>query len=71
MGPSVNGDKWWKIDGSPWMRLLIISELNEIRFTNGLVNGKCQVIKIGRLWKFNKQEIDEWVRGGGAENKKH
>ena len=27
--------------------------------------------KIGRLWKFNKQEVDEWVRGGGAENKKH
>jgi len=22
--------------------------------------------KIGRLWKFNKQEIDEWVRSGGA-----
>jgi len=19
--------------------------------------------KIGRLWKFNKQEVDEWVRG--------
>ena len=22
--------------------------------------------KIGRLWKFNKQEVDEWVRGGGT-----
>jgi len=22
--------------------------------------------KIGRLWKFRKEEIDEWVRGGGA-----
>jgi len=22
--------------------------------------------KIGRLWKFNKEEVDEWVRGGGA-----
>jgi excisionase family DNA binding protein len=22
--------------------------------------------KIGRLWKFNKQEVDEWVRSGGA-----
>jgi len=21
--------------------------------------------KIGRLWKFNKQEVDEWVRNGG------
>lgn len=22
--------------------------------------------KIGRLWKFKKEEIDEWVRNGGA-----
>ena len=22
--------------------------------------------KIGRLWKFNKDEIDSWVRKGGA-----
>ncbi|BBO77717.1 transcriptional regulator [Desulfosarcina widdelii] len=22
--------------------------------------------KIGRLWKFRKEEIDEWVRTGGA-----
>jgi excisionase family DNA binding protein len=22
--------------------------------------------KIGRLWKFNKSEIDEWVRSSGA-----
>jgi excisionase family DNA binding protein len=22
--------------------------------------------KIGRLWKFQTSEIDEWVRGGGA-----
>ena len=22
--------------------------------------------KIGRLWKFKKDEIDEWVRKGGA-----
>ena len=22
--------------------------------------------KIGRLWKFKKEEVDEWVRTGGA-----
>ncbi len=22
--------------------------------------------KIGRLWKFRKEEIDEWVKSGGA-----
>jgi excisionase family DNA binding protein len=25
--------------------------------------------KIGRLWKFNKPEVDEWVRSGGADVK--
>lgn len=23
--------------------------------------------KIGRLWKFNKDEVDEWVRAGHAD----
>ena len=22
--------------------------------------------KVGRLWKFRKEEIDQWVRAGGA-----
>ena len=25
--------------------------------------------KIGRLWKFQLAEVDEWVRAGGAEGK--
>lgn len=25
--------------------------------------------KVGRLWKFKRDEVDEWVRGGGAEEK--
>ena len=24
--------------------------------------------KIGRLWKFNKKEVDEWVKSGGAKD---
>ena len=27
--------------------------------------------KVGRLWKFRKEEVDEWVRGGiGADDKR-
>lgn len=22
--------------------------------------------KVGKLWKFKKDEVDDWVRGGGA-----
>jgi excisionase family DNA binding protein len=25
--------------------------------------------KIGRLWKFRKEDIDEWVKFGGAKEK--
>ena len=24
--------------------------------------------KVGRLWKFRKDEVDQWVRGGGSGN---
>lgn len=26
--------------------------------------------KIGRLWKFRKEEVDEWVKSGGAKTTK-
>jgi excisionase family DNA binding protein len=26
--------------------------------------------KIGRLWKFDKSDVDEWVRGGRADDKR-
>ena len=26
--------------------------------------------KVGRLWKFKKDEVDEWVRQGGADQSK-
>ena len=25
--------------------------------------------KVGRLWKFRRDEIDEWVRSGGADDR--
>lgn len=27
---------------------------------------KMPAHKAGRLWKFRKEEVDEWVRSGGA-----
>jgi len=27
---------------------------------------KIPAHKVGRLWKFSKKEVDEWVHGGGA-----
>jgi len=27
--------------------------------------------RMGRLWKFRKEEVDEWVKSGGAGNNEH
>lgn len=27
--------------------------------------------KIGRIWKFQVSEVDDWVRGGGADSSRH
>ena len=27
--------------------------------------------RMGRLWKFRKEEVDEWVRGGGADDREN
>jgi excisionase family DNA binding protein len=34
------------------------------------INGKCMPAhKIGRLWKFKSDEVDKWVKSGGATKK--
>ena len=30
-------------------------------------NGKMPAAKVGRLWRFHRDEIDEWVRNGGLQ----
>ncbi|MFW6147482.1 MAG: methylation-associated defense system helix-turn-helix domain-containing protein MAD1 [Thermodesulfobacteriota bacterium] len=27
--------------------------------------------RMGRLWKFRKEEVDEWVKSGGADDNEH
>ena len=31
---------------------------------------KMPAHKVGRLWKFRKEEVDEWVKSGEADDKK-
>ena len=33
-------------------------------------NKKMPAHRIGRLWKFKKGEVDEWVKSGGSASKK-
>ena len=32
-------------------------------------NRSMPASKVGRLWKFKKSEVDEWIRSGGAADK--
>jgi excisionase family DNA binding protein len=36
---------------------------------NWINERKMPAMKIGRLWKFKKEEVDDWVRAGGAKDK--
>lgn len=31
-----------------------------------IVDKRMPAHKVGRLWKFQASEVDDWVRGGGA-----
>lgn len=35
-----------------------------------LENRRMPAHKVGRLWKFQKKEIDAWIRSGGANQTK-
>lgn len=35
-----------------------------------LENKRMPAHKVGRLWKFQKKEIDTWIRSGGANQTK-
>lgn len=55
------GDRWLSVDE-------IADHLGIKRDTVYKWIGERQMPghKIGRLWKFNQNEVDEWVRTGGA-----
>jgi excisionase family DNA binding protein len=33
-----------------------------------IINKQMPACKIGRLWKFKKSEIDEWIKNGKSED---
>lgn len=35
------------------------------QFTNGDLKSRC-LHRMGRLWQFRQEEVDEWVKSGGA-----
>ncbi len=52
-----------------WMSVEEIAEylgVSRDSVYNWVTQGKMPGHKVGRQWKFKKDEIDEWVRSGGS-----
>lgn len=58
-------DKWINTDEAAEYLGVKATTIREwIKKNNGI-----PAHKIGRLWKFKKDELDEWVKSGKAQNK--
>ena len=64
MMSSIMEDRWLSVDE-------IAAYLGIRRDTvyKWLDRGKMPAHKVGRLWKFRKEEIDQWVVSGGADSR--
>ena len=58
-------DRWYSVD--EMVEYLGVSRDTIYRWID---EGDMPSHKIGRLWKHKKDEVDEWVRNGGAKAKK-
>ena len=56
-----NNDRWLSVDEI--CQHLGISKDTAYRWID---KQKMPAHRVGRLWKFKKNEIDDWVRAGGA-----
>ena len=59
-------DRWYSVDD-------IAAYLGIKRDTvyNWIADKQMPSHRMGRLWKFRKEEVDEWVKSGGADNVKN
>jgi len=40
-------------------------KLHEITICKYAAEGKIPAVRIGRVWRFDKETIDKWISGGG------
>jgi excisionase family DNA binding protein len=55
------GDRWLSVD--EMSKYLGVSNDTVYRWID---RHKMPAHRMGRLWKFKKDEVDEWVKAGGA-----
>ena len=63
--------KWRQIVEDRWLSVDDIKEYLDIKCDTAYkwISGKhMPAHKVGRLWKFRKEDIDEWMRSGGGQS---
>jgi excisionase family DNA binding protein len=54
-------DRWLSVD-----EIAVYLGVSKDSVYDRVSTGRMPGHRVGRLWKFKRSEIDEWVRAGGA-----
>ena len=58
---NLSEDRWLSVD-----QVAVYLGVKRDTIYKWIVRKKMPAHKVGRLWKFREQEIDDWVRSGQA-----
>ena len=58
---NLSQDRWLSVD-----QVAVYLGVKRDTIYKWIARKKMPAHKVGRLWKFREQEIDEWVRSGQA-----
>ena len=58
-------DRWWSVE-----EIAAYLGIKRETLYKWLAEKNMPAHKVGRLWKFRKDEVDEWVRTGEADSRK-
>jgi len=62
----MTGDRWYSVD-----EIAKYLGIKKETLYKWLAEKDVPAHKVGNLWKFRKDEIDQWVISGGADSRKN
>ena len=61
----MNDDRWLSVD-----EITVYLGVKRETIYKRLADKNMPAHKVGRLWKFRKQEVDNWITSGVADDRK-
>jgi len=61
----MNDDRWLSVD-----EITVYLGVKRETIYKWLADKNMPAHKVGRLWKFRKQEVDNWITSGVADDRK-